>query len=37
MLFLPRIYHAKADFEEALKIAPDNKDIKSSLEKISLL
>lgn len=32
-----QIYHAKADFEEAMKLAPDNKEIRQSLDKIALL
>lgn len=32
-----QIYHAKADFEEAIKIAPDNQEIRQSLDKIAML
>jgi tetratricopeptide (TPR) repeat protein len=32
-----QIYHAKADFEEAMKLAPDNKEIRQSLDKIAML
>lgn len=32
-----QIYHAKADFEEAIKLAPENKEIKQSLDKIAML
>jgi tetratricopeptide (TPR) repeat protein len=32
-----QIYHAKADFEEAIKLAPDNQEIRQSLDKIAML
>lgn len=32
-----QIYHAKADFEEAIKLAPDNQEIRQSLDKIAMI
>ena len=32
-----QIYHAKSDFEEAIKLAPDNNEIRQSLDKIAML
>lgn len=36
-LKINQVYHAKSDFEEALKIEPDNEAVKDSLNKIKQL
>jgi len=36
-LKINQIYHAKSDFEESLKLDPNNVEIRDSLEKIKQL
>jgi len=36
-LKINQVYHAKSDFEEAIKIDPQNQEILNSLEKIKQL